>query len=153
MLAQLHGVTSDGDAEDEQQEDMAVSSQGKEHRRPHSAGNLVEQAAASSSGSSHRAGRPPLAETTANNKLGLKVHIHLSSSPHSLIHSLAFSHTQSGVTRRSRQHCSYLGFKPCCVFSSALLAGNQQRLYVASIRLCPVLSVFGLAAYESATCG
>ena len=75
VLAQLHSVTSDGDAEDEQQEDLAPSSQGKEHRRPHSAGNLVEQAAASSS-SSHRAGRPPLAETTANNKLGLKVRTH-----------------------------------------------------------------------------
>lgn len=76
VLAQLHGVTSDGDAEEEQQEDLPPS-QGKEHRRPHSAGNMVEQAAtSSSSSSSHRAGRPPLAETTANNKLGLKVRMH-----------------------------------------------------------------------------
>lgn len=89
VLAQLHGVTSDGDAEDEQQEDALPSSQGKEHRRPHSAGNLVEQATTSNSNSSssHRAGRPPLAETTANNKLGLKVCI--SSLTHSLTQPLA----------------------------------------------------------------
>lgn len=75
VLAQLHGVTSDGDVEDEQQEDVPPTSQGKEHRRPHSAGNLADQAAVSSTSTSnsHRSGRPPLAETTANNKLGLKV--------------------------------------------------------------------------------
>ena len=166
VLAQLHGVTSDGDAEDEQQEDLAPSSQGKEHRRPHSAGNLAEQAATSSSSSSHRTGRPPLAETTANNKLGLKVHIHLftpslpPSPPHPPTRSLTRLLAHSGVTRPARQPCSYLDFRICRACSCALLAFSQQHLHVTStgtsppsLHLCPILSCALFDASDSARHG
>ena len=70
MLAQLHGIPAEEDEQEEQQEDAQGSAGSQEHRRPRSAGHLIEP---SSSTSTHKIGRPPLAETTANNKLGLKV--------------------------------------------------------------------------------
>lgn len=72
VLAQLHGIPAEEDGEEEQQEDVPSGSRSLEHRRPRSAGNLAEQAS-NSSAASHKTGRPPLAETTVNNKLGLKV--------------------------------------------------------------------------------
>ena len=73
MLAQLHGIPAEEDEQDEQQEDAQGTAGSQEHRRPRSAGHPTEP---SSSTSTHKIGRPPLAETTANNKLGLKVHVH-----------------------------------------------------------------------------
>ena len=73
VLAQLHGVPAEEDEQDEQQEDAQGAAGSQEHRRPRSAGHLTEP---SSSTSTHKIGRPPLAETTANNKLGLKVPVH-----------------------------------------------------------------------------
>lgn len=57
--------------QEDQQEDAQSSSRGHDHRRPKSAGNLSEQAGMANG--AHKSGRPPLAETTANNKIGLKV--------------------------------------------------------------------------------
>ena len=73
VLAQLHGIPAEEDEQDEQQEDVPGIAGSQEHRRPRSAGHLTEP---SSSTSTHKIGRPPLAETTANNKLGLKVPVH-----------------------------------------------------------------------------
>ena len=70
VLAQLHGAPAEEGEEDEQQEDVQPGTRGQEHRRPKSGGNLE---ASSSNTVPHKIGRPPLAETTANNKLGLKV--------------------------------------------------------------------------------
>lgn len=69
VLAQLHGIPAEEDEQDEQQEDAQGTAGSQEHRRPRSAGHPTEP---SSSTSTHKIGRPPLAETTANNKLGLK---------------------------------------------------------------------------------
>ena len=153
VLAQLHGVTSDGDVEDEQQEDALPSNQGKEHRRPHSAGNLVEQATTSnshSSSSSHRAGRPPLAETTANNKLGLKVCLY-SLTPHSLTHS--FTCPYIFASQVSSQVCGHLPLHlphsmattlvqaVACRFTCAtgLLPAASACVATTPSPLCPVL--------------
>jgi len=73
VLAQLHGIPAEEDEQDEQQEDAQGIAGSQEHRRPRSAGHLTEP---SSSTSTHKIGRPPLAETTANNKLGLKVSVY-----------------------------------------------------------------------------
>lgn len=70
VLAQLHGVPAEEDEQHEQQEDVQPIMRSQEHRRPRSAGHPAE---AASSSAPHKIGRPPLAETTANNKLGLKV--------------------------------------------------------------------------------
>lgn len=70
VLAQLHGAPAEEGEEDEQQEDVQPGTRGQEHRRPKSGGNPE---ASSSNTVPHKIGRPPLAETTANNKLGLKV--------------------------------------------------------------------------------
>lgn len=74
VLAQLHGLPTEDGVQEEGQEDVQASSQGQDHRRPKSAGNPASHAAASSNGT-QKCGRPPLAETTANNKIGLKVHL------------------------------------------------------------------------------
>ncbi len=73
VLAQLHGIPAEEDEQDEQQEDAQGTAGSQDHRRPRSAGHLTEP---SSSTSTHKIGRPPLAETTATNKLGLKVPVH-----------------------------------------------------------------------------
>ena len=79
VLAQLHGLPTEDGAQEEGQEDLQASSQGQDHRRPKSAGNPPSHAAASNG--AQKSGRPPLAETTANNKIGLKVHLTTTHSP------------------------------------------------------------------------
>ena len=71
VLSQLHGIPAEGEGADEQQEEQQPSSRMADlKQRSKSNGSLSDQATASAS---HRTGRPPLAETTVNNKPGLKV--------------------------------------------------------------------------------
>lgn len=72
VLAQLHGLSSEDGIQEDGHEDAQPSSRGNDHRRPKSAGNLADHAAGTTN-NSQKSGRPPLAETTANNKIGLKV--------------------------------------------------------------------------------
>ena len=68
----MHGAPAeeqDGDADHQEDAQQGL----REHGRPKSANNLVEQAAGHTATASHRAGRPPLAETTSTNRHGFKV--------------------------------------------------------------------------------
>ena len=70
----MHGVPAEEDGDlDQQQEESQAGPRTQDHRRPKSAGNLVEQAANHTIVPSHRSGRPPCADTTANNILGPSV--------------------------------------------------------------------------------
>ena len=74
VLSQMHGVPAEEDDDlGQQQGEGQAGPRTHDHRRPGSAGNLVDQGANQTAVATHRSGRPPLAETTANNKLGLKV--------------------------------------------------------------------------------
>ena len=72
VLFQMHGAPAeeqDGDADHQEDAQQGL----REHGRPKSGINLVEQATGHTATASHRGGRPPLAETTSTNRHGFKV--------------------------------------------------------------------------------